>query len=405
MSVFMKKNWNAELPEFAALVGLDWGDARHAVALRDVSSGAVERQTVVHAPEPLHAWVQQLEARYGGRPVAVAVETSRGPLIQCLSAVPWLVIYPVHPATSARFRKAFAPSGAKDDAPDALVLLDLLWHHRAKLRPLELEDVETRLLGRLCELRRKSVDRRTALTNEMRAVLKEYFPHALQLVGEVLHTPLALDFLQRWPDLLSLKTAKESTVKRFYYAHNVRRPEAVAERLALIAGPQALTVDHAVVSVGIRHLERLREEVRLVQKHILADEKEIAAVFKNHPEAYLFRELPGAGAVSAPRLLVGFGTDRSRYSSAAEFLRYSGVAPVKKKRRAHLDPLAVERASLPAAKFNRVGGPKHALLLLGQGVLPATESARQTPLGHPAGARVQMGSHSLEMLTRPPALL
>ena len=33
----------------------------------------------------------------------------------------------------------------------------------------------------------------------------------------------------------------------------------------------------------------------------------------------------------APRLLVGFGTDRSRYANASELARYSGVAPVKEK--------------------------------------------------------------------------
>jgi transposase len=263
--------------------------------------------------------------------VALALETSKGPLIHVLSEAPWLVIYPVHPATSARIRKAFAPSGAKDDQPDARVLLDIVMHHRQKLRPLLLDDQATRLLGGLCELRRKSVDRRTLLTNAMRSALKEYFPQALQLVGEVLYSPLALDFLERWPDLLSLKTARAATVQRFYYLHNVRRPEAIAERLELIARAVTLTTDEAVVKVGVRQVQRLIQELRVLQKHIIEDQKEIAAVFKEHPDAALFRDLPGAGAALAPRLLVGFGTDRTRYQSAAEFLRYSGVAPVKEK--------------------------------------------------------------------------
>src|SRR5688500_3077085 len=191
--------------------------------------------------------------------------------------------------------------------------------------------METRMLGRLCELRRKSVDHRTALTNELRTLLKDYFPQALRLVGEVLHSPLALDFLKRWPDLLSLKAAKASTISRFYYLHNVRRPAAAKERLALIASAKALTNDEAVVSVGIRQLERLLEQIRIVQKHIVEDEKVIAAAFKTHPDAFLFRDLPGAGAVLAPRLLAGFGTHRDRYPDVNAFLRYSGVAPVKEK--------------------------------------------------------------------------
>jgi transposase len=317
--------------EFAGFVGLDWGDASHAVCLADCEGQLLEQNTLIHSPEELRAWLARLEQRFGGQRVALALETSKGPLIHVLSEAPWLAIYPVHPATSARIRKAFAPSGAKDDQPDALVLLDIVVHHRQKLRPLLLDDAATRLLGGLCELRRKSVDRRTLLTNAMRSALKEYFPQALQLVGEVLHSPLALDFLERWPDLLSLKTARPATVKRFYYLHNVRRPEAIAERLELIARAVALTTDEAVVKVGVRQLQRLIQELRVLQKHIAADEKEIAAVFKEHPDAALFRDLPGAGAALAPRLLVGFGTDRTRYQSASEFLRYSGVAPVKEK--------------------------------------------------------------------------
>lgn len=45
----------------------------------------------------------------------------------------------------------------------------------------------------------------------------------------------------------------------------------------------------------------------------------------------MFRDLPGAGSVLAPRLLVAFGTDRTRYSRAADLQKYSGLAPVKEK--------------------------------------------------------------------------
>jgi transposase len=322
---------NVGEPEFAAFIGLDWGDARHAVALAGADGRLLQQLTLVHSAEGVREWLQELEKRFGGRPVALGIETSKGPLIHIFSAVPWLVVYPIHPATSARLRRAFTPSGAKDDQPDALVLLDLVVTHRHKLRPLWLDDEATRLLGRMCELRRKTVDRRTQLTNAMRTALKEYFPQVLQLLGEVLYTALALDFLERWPDLLSLKTARQATIKRFYYLHNVRRPEAVQQRLELIQKAVALTTDDAVVKVGVRQVQRLIQELRVLQKHIAEDDRQIAALFKEHPDAPLFRELPGAGAVLAPRLLAGFGTDRTRYQSATEFQRYSGVAPVKEK--------------------------------------------------------------------------
>jgi transposase len=38
--------------------------------------------------------------------------------------------------------------------------------------------------------------------------------------------------------------------------------------------------------------------------------------------------LPGAGAVVAPRLLVAFGAQRERFTSAEDLQKYAGLAPV-----------------------------------------------------------------------------
>jgi transposase len=325
----MNEKTKSDTPEYAALIGLDWGDRQHAVALLEATSQTTETLTLNHAPEPLRDWLSQLEARFGGRPVALALETSKGPLVHLLMEIPWLTLFPIHPATSARMRKAFSPSGAKDDTPDALVLLDLLRHHRAKLRPLAVEDLATRKLAGLTEARRRAVDHRTQLSNELRSALKGYFPLALELVGEQLHTPLALDFLRRWPTLLDLQAARPATLKTFYHRHNVRRPEVLAQRLALIRQAQPLTQDEAVIFVSVRTVARLCAELRVVQKHIESYEAEIAVAFAAHPDASLFRELPGAGKVLAPRLLAAFGTDRTRFANATELLCYSGIAPVK----------------------------------------------------------------------------
>ncbi len=161
--------------------------------------------------------------------------------------------------------------------------------------------------------------------------VKGYYPQALELVGEQLHSPLALDFLRRWPSLPDLKAARPAAIKGFYQRHNVRRPQALTQRLELIARAVALTTDEAIVFVSRRQVERLIEELRVVQKHIERYEAEIAEAFARHPEASLFRELPGAGKVLAPRLLVAFGTDRTRFASASQLQCYSGVAPVKEK--------------------------------------------------------------------------
>jgi transposase len=327
----MNSNSSDSALVFVAGIGLDWGDQSHALALHDPATGQIETSTLTHSAERLHQWLDQLEARFGGRPVALAIEGTRGAIFPVLLARSWLHLFAVHPVTSARYRTAFTPSGAKDDLPDAQVLLELLLRHRDKLTPLTLTDAATRQLAGLCEARRDLVDRRTQLLNQLSACLKKFYPQALELAGDNLASPLALAFLTKWPDLLTLKTARPATVKAFYYTHNVRRPETVQARLERIAQARALTTDEAVINVAVRQLNVLVEQLRVVQKHVAGFDQAIAKTFAAHPDAALFRDLPGAGAVLAPRLLVAFGTERDRYPDPGSLQKYAGLAPVREK--------------------------------------------------------------------------
>jgi len=57
-----------------------------------------------------------------------------------------------------------------------------------------------------------------------------------------------------------------------------------------------LVQDHELVQVSVLHLHVLLDQLRAFRKHLPVVEEEIKAVFATHPEAYLFRDLPGAGA-------------------------------------------------------------------------------------------------------------
>lgn len=316
--------------EFAALIGLDWGDSKHAIALRPRSAGRapVEHLDLEHSAESLHAWIREMGERFGHQPVAIAVESSKGAVVAALMEYPWVVIYPIHPSTSRRFSTAFTPSGAKDDMPDAQILLEIIESHRQRLRALVPQDAATRRVAMLVEVRRKLVDSRTHATNQITSLLKKYYPQALELTGDSLCSPVAVDFLARWPELALLQRAKAQTVRDFYQAHNVRRPELIEARLALIKGARPLTEDRALCEVSILHLAALVAEVRALSAHVAKADAAIATAFDIHPDAHIFRSLPGAGPVLAPRLCVLFGADRDRWSNASELQKYYGIAPV-----------------------------------------------------------------------------
>ncbi len=89
-----------------------------------------------------------------------------------------------------------------------------------------------------------------------------------------------------------------------------------------------LTEDEGIVIPFEKRAVALIKQLRQVLLTIQDYDCEIATHFQAHPEYELFDSLPGAGAAFGPRLLAALGTDRTRYSSADEIARYSGVAPV-----------------------------------------------------------------------------
>jgi transposase len=316
--------------EFVAFVAIDWADEKHAFSIQAAGQKKKETGTLEQKPEVIGAWVAKLRERFGGRPVAVAIEQSRGALIHALLSYDFLVIFPVHPTTVARFREAFKSSGAKSDPLDTHQLLEILTKHTDLLKPLRPDTEETRLLGRLVEDRRKTVDLRTSHIQALQASLKEYFPQALEVLSGNVSSRLAHDFLKKWPTFMAFQQAKPSTVKRFFYGHNVRSPEVIEKVLTVAEKAQALTTDVAIVESGARLSQMHAELIQTLNPIIEEYDQKIEKVFHDHPEAKWFRFLPGAGAALAPRLLVAFGTDRSRYESAGSIQSLSGIAPVTK---------------------------------------------------------------------------
>jgi transposase len=318
----------ALVEQFAAFVAIDWADQKHAFSLLPAGQKSKETGTLEQKPETIGAWVSKLRERFGGRPLAVAVEQSRGALIHALLAYDFLVVFPIHPTTVAKFREAFKFSGAKSDPLDTDQILEILTKLLELLKALKPDTETTRLLGRLVEDRRKTVDLRTTHVQGLQASLKEYFPQALEILNSNVSSRLARDFLNKWPDFEAFQQAKPATVKRFFYGHNVRSPAVIERVLEIARTGKPLTTDPALVQSGVRLSQMHAEVIQTFNPIIEQYEQQIQKLFEGHEEVKLFQGLPGAGSALAPRLLVAFGTDRSRYEAAANLQSFCGIAPV-----------------------------------------------------------------------------
>src|ERR1700741_4803901 len=207
----------------AAFVGVDWADEKHDIALRAAEPEAkVERAKIANQPEALSDWVLALRERFKQGKILLCLEQSRGALIHFLMGYDCFELYPINPKQLDNYRKAFRPSGAKDDPLDAELLCQFLSLHHHQLHLWRPDDEQTRKLALFCEKRRQAVDARTALSNQLKSELKQYFPLALAVLDNDLTTVLAADFLLKWPDFASLKKASAHKLRSFFYGHHCR---------------------------------------------------------------------------------------------------------------------------------------------------------------------------------------
>jgi transposase len=313
-----------------AFVGIDWADQKHDISLRAVCSQAKpEHHRIESQPEALTDWVLELRERFSSQgKILICLEQSRGALIHFLMGYECFELYPINPKQLDNYRKAFHPSGAKDDPSDAELLCQFVSLHHEQLRPWRPDDELTRKLALLCQKRRQAIDARRALSHQLKSELKQYFPLALAVLDNDLTTVLAADFLLNWPNFESLKNAPAHKLRKFFYAHQSRNEQKIQARLERIKSAEALPRDCAIIETSSLTTEMLAHQLKDLAPYIARYEKQIAQLFAQHPDRGLFDNLPGAGDQLAPRLLSAFGSDRDRFQSSLEALTFFGIAPV-----------------------------------------------------------------------------
>jgi hypothetical protein len=354
--------------EFAAHIGIDWADRKHFWAMR-TAEGKLQRGELVNTPEAIQIWAAELAQRFGGRPVAVALEQSRGAVIAMLSMYAHLVLFPIHPNTVANYRKALYPSGAKSDPQDADLILELRRTHPDKFRRLDPDTVETRKLQFLTEERRKLVNQHTSELQRLLAWLKQIFPQILQWFEDP-GCAMVGAFLLRWPTLPALQKASPKVLRRFFTQHNCRSEEAIQERLQKIPLAVVATTDAALVesaSMSIQNSVRLLEVIarghcRLRPRH----PGNLSEPSRPRPDGIVSGSRAGAGTASdcGGGITAGALQQRRQYGQFFGHRAGEGI-----ERQCRLDPLALGLSQVYPADVSPMGGMLHSDLRLGAGVL------------------------------------
>jgi transposase len=312
-------------------VGVDWAEAHHDVCVLDEAGAVLAKRRIAEGLEgvrQLHALLAD-HAEDPGH-IVVGIETDRGLLVGALVAAGYQ-LYAINPLAASRYRERHVTSRAKSDPGDAKVLADLVRTDRHNHRPVAGDSDLSSALQVLARLQQNLIWSRQRLVNQLRSSLREFYPAALAAFGTELAHPIALGVLQEAPTPAigrTLSLSKLAAILR--RAGRERNVEATAlEIQAQLRAPQLAAtplVDAAYgksVAATVRILRELNAQLASV-------EAELAPTFEKHPDAEIYRSLPGLGVVLGARVLSEFGDDRTRYAHPKARKNYAGTSPITK---------------------------------------------------------------------------
>jgi hypothetical protein len=309
-------------------VGDDWAEDHHDVHLMD-DSGV--RLTSRRLPEGLAGIGEfhQMLARHAGGPdqVVIGIETERGLWVTALVAAGYQV-YAVNPMAAARYRDRHHVSGAKSDAGDAKLLADLVRTDRHNHRRIAGDTAEAEAVKVLARAHQNLIWTRNQHTNALRSALREYYPAALEAFGD-LHSHDALAILGRAPSPVEAAGLSLSRIRSALKAAGRQRNlDARALEIQTALRAEQLTAPAAVTAAFAASTRAIVGIITELNRQIADLEAELATHFETHPDADIYRSLPGLGVILGARVLGEFGDDPNRYTTAKCRKNYAGTSPL-----------------------------------------------------------------------------
>lgn len=163
-------------------VGNDWAEDHHDVEVVDESGRRLARKRLLEGVigfAGLHALIADClpdDAEPGD--VVIGIETDRGPWVTALLAAGYQV-FAINPMQASRYRERYSSSGAESDRGDAHVLAEIVRLDRAHHRQVAGDSDLSEAVKVLARSHQNLIWTRQRQTNQLRSMLREYYPAAL----------------------------------------------------------------------------------------------------------------------------------------------------------------------------------------------------------------------------------
>src|SRR5258708_24041172 len=161
--------------------GIDWAEDHYDVALVD-QVGVVLMGRRIDDDAIGDQFLLRLLAEHGeeqGAPIPVAIESPRGLVVACLRGT-GRQVYAINPLSVARYRERHSVARTKSDRVDAQLLANILRTDRAAHRPLPADSELAQAVAVLARAQQDAVWNRQQVANQLRSLLREYYPAFLE---------------------------------------------------------------------------------------------------------------------------------------------------------------------------------------------------------------------------------
>jgi transposase len=307
--------------------GIDWSESKHDVVFMNEKGAAVAQLTIPHTPDGfLKLDITRVALGVAPTECMVALETAHNLLIDFLWSRQYQHVYVIPPSVTKSNRGRFGASRARTDQSDARLLADILRTDRSRLYPWHPDTLLTRQIRAKVSLCTHLTRHIVSTANRLRAVLLRYYPAALTVFSG-LRTQIALAFIQNYPTPQATANLTFDAFQTFAAQHGYGRTAKLRAYFARLqsAHPQATSETVLVYqdeAVQLATLLLSLTHAKLNAKRVLN------RFFHQHPDAFIFDSLPGAGELLAPSLLAKFGDDRARFPSPGSVQALAGTCPV-----------------------------------------------------------------------------
>ena len=314
-------------------VGLDWATREHAVCAVDERGAVVARFTVAHSAAGMTDLMARLTRLAPPAELRISIERPSGLVVDTLVEGGFAVV-PIHPNAVKASRPRYSAAQGKTDLGDAYLLADLLRTDGHRFRTLAPLSDEIKALRGVVRLRDDLVAQRVALANQMRGLLDEFWPGAAAIFADI-DSPIALDFLDRYPMPASAASLGEKRMTAFMARHRYSGRRSARELLERLRGAPASVAGELEAEAKGECVRALVAVLRPLVAQIVTLTAAAEHAVEAHPDGKVVTPLFRSGRICAAMILAELGDDRARFVSADHLAAEGGVAPVTRESGKH----------------------------------------------------------------------